>query len=646
MMGDENGKRVTDNNSIVENLTLTDESNPAGVPEDAVVLQEYQPVVTPEMFNIFINEALELFEEAEAALLELEKSPGNREYIEQVFRVFHSFKGNAGFLGYRDYEILSHRAESIFEDIRKGRSQVNEETISVLLSVIDVMREGIRELKPGEAADLPGKGILIDLLDNLEIFAQVSLEITGQSCRETPDVDSVVCTDFKEDLEELIFDLDRQCQGNHEEEALCHPACKEVEEKVISRDQGCNVGIPQNYKKHSPIIQQAVRVDVEKLDSLLDLVGELVIAEAMVSHNPDLQDLQLDRLEKSMLQLSKITREIQDMAMSMRMIPLAGTFQKMTRLVRDLSLKVNKRIRLEIAGEETEVDKTIIEQISDPLVHLIRNAADHGIETPEQRIAAGKPETGHILVDARHSAGEVLITVRDDGRGLNRQKILQKAGELGLLRDENRELKDEEVWNLILEPGFSTAEKVSSISGRGVGMDVVKSQIEKLRGRIDIRSTPGQGTLFSIRIPLTMAIIEGMVVRVGKARYTIPIISIKESLQPRSGQITVTPGGMELISIRGEILPVIRMHELYKIEPTYKNLTEGIAIVVESDARKCCLFVDELAGQQQIVIKALSGYFGKVRGISGFAILGEGEVSMILDITSLVNSVESLLENS
>ena len=272
-----------------------------------------------------------------------------------------------------------------------------------------------------------------------------------------------------------------------------------MEEKVISRDQGYNVGIPQNYKKHSPIIQQAVRVDVEKLDSLLDLVGELVITEAMVSHNPDLQGLQFDRLEKSMLQLSKITREIQDMAMSMRMIPLAGTFQKMTRLVRDLSLKVNKRIRLEIAGEETEVDKTIIEQISDPLVHLIRNAADHGIETPEQRIAAGKPETGHILVEARHSAGEVLITVRDDGRWLNRQKILQKAGELGLLRDENRELKDEEVWNLILEPGFSTAEKVSSISGRGVGMDVVKSQIEKLRGRIDIRSTPGQGTLFSIR---------------------------------------------------------------------------------------------------------------------------------------------------
>ncbi|MFZ5645357.1 MAG: chemotaxis protein CheA [Bacillota bacterium] len=605
-------------------------------------LQEYQPVIKPEMINIFINESLELFEEAETALLELEKNPENREHIEQVFRVFHSFKGNVGFLGYRDYEVVSHRAESIFEDIRKGRSMVNEETVSVLLSVIDAMRAGIRGLKPGEPADLPGKGILIDLLDNLEVFSQISPEIAEQP--EAVAEVSDACA-AEEDLEELFFDWDSQCtQVSPEEEALCPPFRKEVKEKDIS-SQGYKTCIPEDNKQ-SPIIRQAVRVDVEKLDSLLDLVGELVIAEAMVSHNPDIQDLQLDRLEKSLLQLSKITRKVQDMAMSMRMIQLAGTFRKMTRLVRDLSLKTSKKIRLEIAGETTEVDKTIIEQISDPLVHLIRNAVDHGIETPEQRLAAGKPEIGNIALEARHSAGEVLIIIRDDGRGLDRQKIFHKAGELGLLPDVNRELKDEEVCNLIFEPGFSTAEKVSSLSGRGVGMDVVKSQLEKLRGRIDIRSTPGQGTLFSIRIPLTMAIIEGMVVRVGKAQYTIPITSIKESLQPRSGQITVTPGGLELISIRGEILPVIRIHELYKVQPTYKDLTEGIVIVVESDARKCCLFVDELAGQQQIVIKALSGYFGKVRGISGFAILGEGEVSMILDIASLVNSAESLLENS
>ncbi|GBF35106.1 signal transduction histidine kinase CheA [Desulfocucumis palustris] len=642
MTGDNNGKHTPDNDSIAENLTLINEDNPAGVTENEAASQEYRPVVTPEMVNIFINEAMELFEEAETALLELEKSPEDREYIEQVFRVFHSFKGNAGFLGYRDYEKLSHKAESIFEDIRKGRSLVNEETVSVLLSVIDVMRDGTRNLKPGETADLPGKDILIDLLDNLEIFSQLLPEMTEQPPVDTPAGVTVTCT-VKE--EEDFFYQNGQCRDNHGEETPCPPPLEKPEGKERCKDPEHDAGSPENNKKQSTI-QRAIRVDVEKLDSLLDLVGELVIAEAMVSHNPDIQGLQLDRLDKSLLQLTKITREIQDMAMSMRMIPLAGTFQKMTRLVRDLSLKVNKRIKLVISGEETEVDKTIIEQISDPLVHLIRNAADHGIEAPEERMAAGKPETGHITLEARHSAGEVLIIVKDDGRGLNRQKILKKAGKLGLLQDEAKDLKDEEVWNLIFEPGFSTADNVSSISGRGVGMDVVKSQIGKLRGRVDIRSTPGQGTIFSIRIPLTMAIIEGMVVRVGKAGYTIPIISIKESLQPRPEQITVTPGGLELITIRGEILPVIRLHELYKIKPTYKNLTEGIVIVVESDAKKCCLFVDELAGHQQIVIKALSGYFGKVRGISGFAILGEGEVSMILDITSLVNSAESLLENS
>lgn len=641
-MGDENGKSAPDNKAV-KNMTSSEASSPAGAPpEGTAPAQEYRLVITSEMVNIFINESLELFEEAETALLELEKNPANKEYIEQVFRVFHSFKGNAGFLGYRDYEILSHKAENIFSDIRKGCRLVNEEIISVLLSVIDVMRDGARNLRPGEDAELPGKDFLTDLIDSL-LEVDIATEITERSGHETPAMDACAT---QEDVEELLFDLDNRCQVSNEQEALCLPGSEGVKEREIHNNRDFNPGIPANNKNHNQNIQQAIRVDVEKLDSLLDLVGELVIAEAMVSHNPDIQGLQLDRLEKSLLQLSKITREIQDMAMSMRMIPLAGTFRKMTRLVRDLSLKVNKKMRLEISGEETEVDKTIIEQISDPLVHLIRNAADHGIETSEQRAAAGKPETGQISLEARHSAGEVLIIIRDDGKGLDRQKILLKAAELGLLQDENRELKDEEVWNLIFEPGFSTKEAVSAISGRGMGMDVVKSQIEKLRGRIDIRSTPGQGTLFSIRIPLTMAIIDGMVVRVGKTQYTIPIISIKESLQPKPGQITVTPGGMELISIRGEILPVIRIHELYKIDPTYTDLTEGIAIVVENDARKCCLFVDELAGQQQIVIKALSGYFARVRGISGFAILGEGVVSMILDIKTLVDSVESLLKES
>ncbi|MEW6192916.1 MAG: chemotaxis protein CheW [Bacillota bacterium] len=274
---------------------------------------------------------------------------------------------------------------------------------------------------------------------------------------------------------------------------------------------------------------------------------------------------------------------------------------------------------------------------------MIRNAVDHGIESPEERRAAGKLETGRIVIEAKHSVGEVWIIVADDGRGLDREKILRKGVEKGLITGEERELKDEEVWRLIFEPGFSTAEKVSSVSGRGVGMDVVKRNIERIRGKIDVRSRPGGGTMFIIRIPLTLAIIEGMVVQVGSNRYTIPIGSIKESFQPRMDQITRTPDNLEVVRIRGELLPVIRLHELYRVRPNYEQLTEGILIVVENSEQKYCLFVDELVGQQQIVIKGLSSYLGHVRGVSGCAILGDGDISMILDIADLFSAAESLL---
>jgi two-component system chemotaxis sensor kinase CheA len=374
-------------------------------------------------------------------------------------------------------------------------------------------------------------------------------------------------------------------------------------------------------KKSATSAQVALRVDVEKLDQLLDLVGEMVISVSMVSNSPDLVGLNLDRFEKSIMHLTKITRDIQDVSMSMRMIPLSGVFRKMVRLVRDVAMKENKKVDLEIIGEETEVDKTIIEQISDPLVHLIRNAVDHGVESPAQRLVAGKPETGKVTLEAKHSAGEVWILIKDDGNGINRDKLLKKA----------------------IEPGLSTAAQVSSISGRGVGMDVVKRNIEKLRGRIDIRSSPGAGTMFILRIPLTLAIIDGMIVQVGDIKYAIPITSINESLRPAENQITVTPEGLELLNVRHQLLPVIRLHEVYKVGNARTKLTEGILIVVEHDLKKYCLFVDEMVGQHQIVIKGLPEYFGRIRGVSGFAILGDGEISTILDIAGLVGSMEGLL---
>lgn len=561
----------------------------------------FQFEISADLLKQFADESMDAFDEAESALLAMETSENKREEIERIFRAFHSFKGNAGFFGYAGFEEVSHKAESILDDVRDARTPIHEKLISTLLIVIDFLREGVKKMGIGQRDELPNKEGMLKLLDTLSPIKTLG----GESAAAEQ------------------FDMKTETAPG-------------IKEKVLQQSSA-KTGTNGNEG-----VKQAIRVDLEKLDSMMDLVGELVIAEAMVSHSPDLKGLELPRFEKSIIQLGKIVRDIQDLSMSMRMIPLAGTFKKMVRLVRDLAYKEGKKVELEILGEETEVDKTIIEQISDPLIHLIRNAVDHGIEMPEQRIAVGKREIGQITIEAKHSAGEVWIIVKDDGKGLNREKILAKAFENGLV-PENKELKDEDVWKFVFEPGLSTAEKVSSVSGRGVGMDVVKQNIEKIHGKIEIRTTPGEGSVFIVRIPLTLAIIEGMVAQVGNACYTIPINTVNESIRPQDSQITYTPDGLEVIKIRNELIPVIRLHEVFRIRPLHAVLTEGILIVVETDGHKTCIFVDEILGQQQIVIKGLPEYLRHIRGVLGMAILGDGEVSMILDISNLINTAEALM---
>jgi len=581
--------------------------------ETAAAAEEYIPIencsemgleITPEILKRFIEESNEILDEAENTLLALEKTPDDHESAAVAYRAFHSFKGNSGFLGYPDLEEISRCGESLLGQIKEQKKDCDPVAISFLLIAIDILRDGVRQAETGVTPELPGKNEVCAYLEKL----------AAEAAKVSPKEESAPEQSIKEPKETA-------------------PAAKGQEKT--------NEAEAEAKEKHGAS-QQAIRVDLDKLDKLLDLVGELVISEAMVANNPDLKGLQLDRFEKAVLQLDKITRDIQEVAMSMRMIPLSGTFRKMMRLVRDLAHKADKKVSLEIIGEETEVDKTIIEQISDPLVHLIRNAVDHGLESAEERLAAGKPETGRVTIEAKHSAGEVWIVVEDDGKGLDREKIIKKGIDRGLITSEDREMKDEEVWKMIFEPGFSTADQVSSISGRGVGMDVVKRNIEKLRGKVDVRSRTGSGTMFAVRIPLTLAIIEGMVVKVGANRYTIPINSIKESLQPKEGQITRTPDGLEIVSIRGELLPVIRLHDLYQVATDCRDLGGGILIVVENDQKKCCLFVDEVIGQQQIVIKGLSSYLGHVQSISGCAILGDGDISMILDIDDLIVCAEQV----
>jgi two-component system chemotaxis sensor kinase CheA len=383
--------------------------------------------------------------------------------------------------------------------------------------------------------------------------------------------------------------------------------------------------------------RKEIRVDTSKLDKLFDLVGELITAQGLVVNNPDLKGLKLENFSKSANALNKITREIQEVTMMIRMIPLEGLFTKMTRLVRDLSKKSNKTIDFEISGAETEMDKNVIEQISDPLVHLLRNAIDHGIESPQIRCLNKKRETGKINLDAKYEGSEIWITVRDDGAGLNRSRIMDKAVEKGLLKNPMQEASDKDVWRIIFEPGFSTAENISEVSGRGVGMDVVKKNIDKLHGKIDIISAEGKGSEFILKIPLTMAIIDGITIKTGENLYSIPLIDIVEFFKAKNEQITRTEEGGEVVNLRGQIMPLIKLYEVFNIKSRYTQPTEGINIVVKSGGRKACIFIDEIIGNQQIVIKSLSEYLGKVDGISGCSILGDGNVSFIIDTGSFIN---------
>ena len=382
--------------------------------------------------------------------------------------------------------------------------------------------------------------------------------------------------------------------------------------------------------------QSVISVNISKLDMLMDLVGELVISEAMVTQNPDLNGLVLNNFNKAARQLNKITSELQDIVMSIRMVPLTMTFQKMNRIVRDMSKKLDKSVELEIIGEETEVDKNIIERITDPLIHLIRNSLDHGVEKADERVKLGKSPTGKLVLEAKNAGGEVWIIVKDDGKGLDREKILDRARANGLIYKPESELTDREIYSFIFLPGFSTKESVTEFSGRGVGMDIVTKNIEMVGGSVHIDSIPGGGTTFSIKFPLTLAIIDGMIIEIGCNKYTIPTVTILESFRVKNEPVIEDEMGHEMIMVRGECYPIIRLHRRYRISEGVAEFTEGIMIMVESEGKRRCIFADALLGEQQVVVKALPKYIKKVKGIAGCTLLGDGDISLILDIDELI----------
>ena len=616
-----------------------------GTPSPPALIDEYStsngvPAATPEahpqagatlditkLRRQFVQEADDTLKELEDRLLALEKQPGDREGLNEARRYAHSFKGNCGLLGYGDMERISHKVEELFEAFVDGTMVPDHKLISCVLDVMDVLQQTVAELSADGDGQITSCEFIVQLLADLlpvasdeSGLASVPRAAEVEANPETAGTEEPQPTKVEPAAAMRPASMPEFAAGRPAPPATTTPA----------------QSAPATSLERRQIKRQDIRVDLTKLDELINLVGELVIAETLVVHNPDLEGHDLENFEKAAMHLNKITRDLQDIAMSVRMVPIAGVFRKMIRLVYDLSSKLDKQIELEMVGEDTEVDKTVAELLADPMVHIIRNAADHGIESHAQRQASGKPPVGHIHIEARHEGGEVWIIIRDDGAGLDREKILAKARQSGLISGDGADLSDETVFKLVFEPGFSTATAVTDVSGRGVGMDVVKKNLEQLKGHVEVHSQLGRGSTFILRIPLTLAIIDGMLVRVGRTFYTIPMLAICESLQPARDDITIMNDGQEMVHIRSELLPVLRLHELHNHQADHCDLEDGLLVMVASHDKTVCLFVDELIGQQQTVIKGLSPYVGEVRGVSGCSILGNGEVSLILDVAGLV----------
>ncbi len=584
--------------------------------------------ITDEMRVSFVQEGNELLQNTEQGLLSWGENQEDKEFIGDIFRNIHSFKGNCGFFGFSQIEKISHQMENILDRIKSGSKLAVDNPADQLLASLDVLQKAVNNISDGKDDTVENLDQHVNDLQAL-IAPLLGDFLVEEGVREES-VSKAVETQ-KKPVGEILVE-----QGTASSEQV-NNALKKQQETI----QKAKALAKPVARTKTPAKRQDIRVELGKLDSLINLIGELVIAENMLIHNPDLKGLELENFNKAGQHMSKLVRELQEMAMTIRMIPVSGLFRRMIRLVHDISVKAGKKVELELIGEETEMDKTVIETITDPLVHLLRNSLDHGLEPPDERLTAGKAEKGTVRLSARHEEGEVWVTIEDDGRGLNKEKILEKAISKGLIEGDGSDLTDKQINNLIFAPGFSTAAQITDISGRGVGMDVVKKNLEKIKGKIDVYSTPGQGSKIILRIPLTLAIIDGMIVRVGTASCIVPTLSMLEAYRPVMEQITITPDGEELAKVRENFLPIIRLHEILGKKPDSSKLEDGILIVLEYQETRFCLFIDEILGQQQTVIKGLSNFIGNVPGVSGCTILGDGNVCLILDVGTLVDSAES-----
>ncbi len=642
------------------------------------------PIDMRQFHQTFFEESLEGLAGMETELLRLEKAGAVRdtvgadpEILNTIFRAAHSIKGGSSTFGFEEVASFAHVLESRLDALRDGRLLPDRSVVSILLLSVDCLRSLIISARTGREADTIAIAGIRDRLERMDSGNAAPVASTGtvapasktthwrivfrpdrrlfhtgndplRILRELSELGEFkVVTDTaalpaweRMDTEEcyLAWDID-----------LVGPIGRETLTEVFSWVMDdCILEIAPQPVRHlaQRSIAEAVasmdahadtlRVSVPKVDALINTVGELVITQTMLSQiTTDFSFDNLSRLFAGIAQLERNTRELQESVMRIRMLPLSFAFNRLPRLVHDMSQKLEKKVELIVHGEQTEIDKTVIDRLIDPLLHLVRNCLDHGIEPPAVRIAAGKPADARIEIKAYQKGGNVLIEIQDDGRGLQHDRIFARAVEGGLVSADAK-LSPQEIADMIFLPGFSTADTVSNISGRGVGMDVVRNNIHGLGGNVEVVSQPGKGTRFILRLPLTLAILDGLSVQIGAQIYILPLVSIIESVRIRPEQVSRPAGGGELFCSRQEYLPLIRLYELFGIEPRSTDLAQGLLVVVEAEGKKAGLYVDDLLGQQQVVIKSLATHYRKVEGISAATILGDGTVAMILDVTGLI----------
>ena len=574
-----------------------------------------------ELLVEFHAEALDHLQQIEAALLALDETPDDPEALNSIFRSFHTIKGVSGFLHLTPMHTLTHEVESLLDLARNRKLRLNSTIITEILKSRDAVQQMVQQITVALEQDkLPSVVIPVShLMRAVKRLAAGEASPVAPNASVAPSPAPVVAAPKEAAKIESLAPVVEFPQAA--------PAAEPAPAKKSEANKGGDKGASSS----------TVRVNTDKLDALMDVVGELVIVQSQLTESARVLGIDDTMLQRNIAQFGRLTKELQHSSMSLRMIPVKPTFQKMERLARDLSKDFGKKVNFHVSGEDTDLDRTVVEDIGDPLVHMVRNSLDHGLEMPADRIAAGKPEAGNVHLKAYYQGSSIVIELSDDGRGINTEKVIAKAKKQNLI-PENAQLTKEEALNLIFLPGFSTAEKVTAVSGRGVGMDVVKRNIEKLRGKIEIVSEVGKGSTFKVKLPLTMAIIDGLVVRVGDDRFILPSTSVQMALRPQREALSTVHGHGEVLDHRGRILPVHRLHRRFDIPNAIENPWEGIIVIVENNGRVSALLVDDMVTKQEVVIKNLGGFLANLAGVSGGAILGDGSVALILDPNSLFNA--------